>query len=98
MRQTGRVTSFTFATAGRIIFGAGTVAQLPSIVEELGGSPFVCTGSDPRRHGPVLDALPGATAFAIPHFFYHLTTAYSILRNQGVQLTMGDFLGNWTAS
>jgi hypothetical protein len=37
-------------------------------------------------------------AFAIPHFFYHLTTAYGILRNQGVQLTMGDFLGNWGAS
>ena len=35
------------------------------------------------------------TAFAIPHFFYHLTAAYGILRNQGVQLTMGDFLGNW---
>ncbi|MGE0161304.1 MAG: DUF1993 family protein [Dehalococcoidia bacterium] len=37
-------------------------------------------------------------AFAIPHFFYHLTTAYGIFRNQGVQLTMGDFLGNWAAS
>ena len=34
-------------------------------------------------------------AFAIPHFFYHVTSAYGILRNQGVQLTMGDFLGNW---
>jgi uncharacterized protein len=34
-------------------------------------------------------------ALAIPHFFYHVTTAYGILRNQGVQLTMGDFLGNW---
>ena len=37
-------------------------------------------------------------ALAIPHFFYHVTTAYSILRNQGVQLTMGDFLGNWAAA
>jgi hypothetical protein len=37
-------------------------------------------------------------AFAIPHFFYHLTTAYGILRSHGVQLTMGDFLGNWGAS
>ncbi len=37
-------------------------------------------------------------AFAIPHFFYHVTTAYGILRNQGVKLTMGDFLGNWGAS
>ncbi len=35
------------------------------------------------------------TAFAIPHFFYHVTCAYGILRNQGVELTMGDFLGNW---
>jgi hypothetical protein len=35
------------------------------------------------------------TAFAIPHFYYHLTTTYGILRNQGVRLTMGDFLGNW---
>jgi uncharacterized protein len=37
-------------------------------------------------------------AFAIPHFFYHVTTAYGILRNHGVELTMGDFLGNWGAS
>jgi len=36
--------------------------------------------------------------FALPHFFYHLTTAYGILRNQGVPLTMGDFLGNWETS
>lgn len=36
-------------------------------------------------------------AYAIPHFCYHLTTAYGILRNQGVKLTMGDFLGNWGA-
>lgn len=36
-------------------------------------------------------------AFAIPHFYYHATTAYGILRNQGVPLTMGDFLGNWGA-
>lgn len=33
--------------------------------------------------------------YAIPHFFYHVTTTYGILRNQGVHLTMGDFLGNW---
>lgn len=37
-------------------------------------------------------------AFAIPHFFYHVTTAYGILREQGVPLTMRDFLGNWGSS
>jgi uncharacterized protein len=31
--------------------------------------------------------------FAIPNFFFHLTTAYCILRHRGVQLTKGDFLG-----
>lgn len=36
--------------------------------------------------------------YAIPHFFYHVSSAYGILRNQGVQLTMGDFLGNWGES
>lgn len=61
------MTAFSFATAGRIIFGAGTVSQLPAIVAELGGRPFVCTGSDPRRHGAVLDALPDAISFPIPH-------------------------------
>jgi hypothetical protein len=37
-------------------------------------------------------------AYAIPHFFYHVSAVYSILRNQGVPLTMGDFLGNWGTS
>ena len=37
-------------------------------------------------------------AFAIPHFFYHVTTAYGILRTHGVPLTMGDFLGTWVTS
>lgn len=36
-------------------------------------------------------------AYAIPHFFYHLTATYSILRNAGLKLRMADFLGNWGA-
>ena len=31
--------------------------------------------------------------FALPSFFFHLTTAYGILRHKGVQVTKGDFLG-----
>ncbi|CAN5148425.1 DUF1993 family protein [soil metagenome] len=30
---------------------------------------------------------------AIPSFFFHVTTAYGILRHQGVDVTKGDFLG-----
>jgi hypothetical protein len=33
--------------------------------------------------------------FAIPSFFFHMTTAYGILRHKGVELTKGDFLGSW---
>ncbi len=31
--------------------------------------------------------------FAIPNFFFHLTTAYDILRNQGVPVGKMDYLG-----
>jgi hypothetical protein len=31
--------------------------------------------------------------FAIPNFYFHMTTAYGILRHKGVELTKGDFLG-----
>ena len=32
--------------------------------------------------------------FALPNFFFHLTTAYDILRHCGVALGKGDFLGD----
>ena len=31
--------------------------------------------------------------FAIPNYYFHLTTAYAILRHNGVELSKGDFLG-----
>jgi hypothetical protein len=41
-------------------------------------------------------SFPGATylaGFAMPNFFFHMTTAYNILRNNGVELGKVDFLG-----
>jgi hypothetical protein len=32
--------------------------------------------------------------FALPNFFFHVTTAYDILRHNGVTLSKVDFLGN----
>ena len=32
--------------------------------------------------------------FAIPNFYFHYTTAYAILRHNGVPIGKGDFLGN----
>jgi len=33
------------------------------------------------------------TQYAVPNFYFHLTTAYSILRHNGVDLGKTDFLG-----
>jgi len=33
------------------------------------------------------------TEFALPNFFFHLTIAYAILRNEGVPLEKVDFMG-----
>lgn len=48
----------------------------------------------PQRGG--VKAFSGArflTEFAIPNFYFHLTAAYAILRNQGVALQKSDFMG-----
>ena len=31
--------------------------------------------------------------FALPNFFFHVTTAYAILRHNGVELGKADFIG-----
>lgn len=48
------VTSFTFATAHRIVFGAGRAAELPALIGEFGTRPFVCTGAHPTRFSGLL--------------------------------------------
>lgn len=43
------VSTFEFATAGRIVFGAGTVAQAAAAAREWGRKPMIVTGSDSTR-------------------------------------------------
>ena len=33
--------------------------------------------------------------YALPNFYFHLTTAYAILRHSGVEIGKGDFLGTF---
>jgi alcohol dehydrogenase class IV len=49
--------AFDFATAGRIMLGAGRVAELPGVVSGLGSRALVCTGANPGRHERLLAAL-----------------------------------------
>jgi alcohol dehydrogenase class IV len=53
---------FEFATAGRIVFGAGRAAELPGIVAGLGSRALVCTGANPARHDGLLAGLALPTA------------------------------------
>jgi alcohol dehydrogenase class IV len=54
--------AFEFATAGRIVAGAGRAAELPGVVTGLGSRVLVCTGADPARHESLLARLGLPTA------------------------------------
>lgn len=47
----------------------------------------------PFRPGKALKAYDYLIAFALPNFYFHATTAYSILRHNGVDVGKVDFLG-----
>jgi hypothetical protein len=49
----------------------------------------------PRRQGDPLqfNGESFLKHFALPNFFFHVTTAYALLRHAGVELGKGDYLG-----
>ena len=53
---------FEFATAGRIIAGAGRAADLPGVLAGLGTRVLVCAGANPARHDWLLAGLGLPTA------------------------------------
>ena len=61
---------FDFATAGRILFGSGTLARVPDVVAEFGGRALIVTGSRPERAAALCSALGKASiefsTFACP--------------------------------
>jgi alcohol dehydrogenase class IV len=59
-------TAFEFATAGRILAGAGRAAELPGVLAGLGSRALVCTGANPARHAGLLAGLGlPAAVFAV---------------------------------
>jgi hypothetical protein len=47
----------------------------------------------PNRPGKALHAEEYLLARQLPNFYFHVTTAYDLLRHGGVELGKGDFLG-----
>ena len=45
-----------------------------------------------RDYNPVFSGTSYLFGFGLPNFFFHLTTAYDILRHNGVPLSKRDFL------
>ena len=80
-------------------------ARIQTCLQYLGtfkGSDF--TGAEERRVAPPWmqgGSVRGADylmRFAVPNFYFHVTTAYDILRHNGVELGKRDFIGvrSWT--
>ena len=47
----------------------------------------------PRWEGKTLSAIDYVLEHAQPNFYFHLTTAYALLRHNGVDIGKRDFLG-----
>ena len=54
------------------------------------------TVTQPRWEGKTMTGADYFLEHAVPNFFFHLTTAYAILRHNGVPLGKRDFLGQLT--
>jgi len=50
-------TQFEFATAGRIVFGPGTVSQVPALASEFGGRALLVNGRSAEAAQPLADAV-----------------------------------------
>ena len=75
-------------------------ARLRSVMEYLGG--FTAKDLEgaaervittPRWEGKVMSGADYFVEHAVPNFFFHLTTAYAILRHNGVGVGKRDYLG-----
>lgn len=62
---------FNFATAQRILFGAGTVEEVPAVAAGMGQKALVVTGGTPGRADSLLEILHASgietALFAVPH-------------------------------
>ncbi len=75
-----------------------TIAMSIAFIESV--DPAAFEGGETRRielrvPGVALDfeGIGYLTSFAIPNFYFHVTTAYAILRHRGVALGKRDYLG-----
>ena len=73
---------------------AATVADLKTVAPDAfeGAEQRDCSVPLPGGKVIEMDGLRLLTAWALPHFYFHLVTAYDILRHNGVPLGKQDYL------
>ena len=69
------------------------IAYLNTITAEDFANAAEKTVSQPRWQGKYLTATEFVIQHAIPNVYFHITTAYSILRHNGVEVGKKDYLG-----
>ena len=57
--------SFEFATAARILFGEGTLRQVPAVAASFGRRALLVTGASPHRAQPLRQALDAANVSSV---------------------------------
>ncbi len=80
---------FEFATAGRIVFGAGrAAAELAPLLAGLGRRPLVCTGAHPDRYADLLPPDRAVVAVAGEPTVDVLRSALSAAREHGADVVV----------
>jgi len=75
---------------------AKTVAFLQSVSElQINGSEEKTVTLKLRNNEISFIGQPYLLNFVLPNFYFHITTAYGILRHNGVELGKMDFIGNF---
>ncbi|MBC7427766.1 MAG: DUF1993 domain-containing protein [Bacteriovorax sp.] len=72
---------------------ASTITYLQTMKPEDFKNAATITVTTPRWEGKTLTGEQYAVHHVIPNFYFHVTTAYSILRHNGVDVGKKDFLG-----
>ncbi|XDD46017.1 DUF1993 family protein [Leptospira sp. WS39.C2] len=84
----------TETTLAELKHRIGSVIQyLDTFKEEDFKSVHEIKVSQPRWEGKYLTGFEYLTHHAIPNFYFHITTAYAILRHNGVEVGKKDYLG-----
>lgn len=73
---------------------AKTIAVLDSIIrEQIDGSEKRHVSLQAGRRTHEFNGLDDLTGWVLPNFYFHIATAYAILRHNGVALSKQDYLG-----